>query len=401
MTRLSKLGHNVLFVNPPTRYKALKNLFRPGHLSFKSLSGIRKENEALTIYSPINIFNFRPFSIINTWVHSQRIGSLLSAYEKRKTILWVYHFDFPDMENFIKKLEYDLLIYDVVDEYSAFPEYAKGKKVNKGIVAFIQNLDEVLKVRLNQSGFSGKKWVVKREEWLAEKSDLIFASAPGLVTKFKNMCLKIGKDTEEVYFLPNSGDFERFHKVEEYKKSVPEDLAGIPRPRILSTGALDSYKVNIGLIEMCAKAYPGFSFVLIGPERLSDPDLDLSSLKSLKNVFLLGLKPYEILPYYTASSDAFIIPYNLNEYTIGGCFPVKFHDALSSGLPVIVTNLPAYKPFSNVCYIAKSDEEFIRFVKTALMEDSKQKFIQRQAVAKKNTWDIKVETQLKLIGTFY
>src|SRR3989344_3520331 len=168
MTRLSKLGHNVLFVNPPTRYKALKNLFRPGHLSFKSLSGIRKENEALTIYSPINIFNFRPFSIINTWVHSQRIGSLLSAYEKRKTILWVYHFDFPDMENFIKKL------------------------------------DEVLKVRLNQSGFSGKKWVVKREEWLAEKSDLIFASAPGLVTKFKNMCLKIGKDTEEVYFLPNS-----------------------------------------------------------------------------------------------------------------------------------------------------------------------------------------------------
>jgi len=40
----------------------------------------------------------------------------------------------------------------------------------------------------------------------------------------------------------------------------------------------------------------------------------------------------------------FIIPYQINDYTVGGCFPVKFHDALSAGLPVVVTDLPAYAP---------------------------------------------------------
>jgi hypothetical protein len=101
--------------------------------------------------------------------------------------------------------------------------------------------------------------------------------------------------------------------------------------------------------------------------------------------------------YYLAGLDVELIPYQLNDYTVGGCFPVKFHDALAAGLPTVVTNLPAYAPFRDVSYIAKSPEEFSEFVELALKQDSDEKIRQRQQVAKQNTWEDKVQTQLSII----
>lgn len=396
MTRLSSLGHNVIFVDPPTRFKGLKALLKGEISLLRFLSGIKKEAQNLVVYSPINLFNFKPFSRYNTFIHAAKINSLLSKFENKPVIVWIYHFDFPDLENFIKELKYDLLIYDVVDEYSAFPEYSDNKTVNKGLVALIQKLDTFLKIKLNQYGLAGKAWVEHREAWLVELADFIFASAPALVIKFQNILKKLEKSEDLVFFMPNAGDYNRFKNVRAYRDQVPEDLTKIPRPRIITAGAIDSYKMNLTLIEMCARAYPQYSFVLIGPEKVSDPDLDLRALKSLKNVYFPGTRANETMPYYFAGADAFIIPYNLNDYTIG-CFPVKFHDALSAGLPVIVTNLPAYKPFVDVCYVAKNDEEYINLIKLALEEDSEKKFKERQAVAKENSWENKVENQLKII----
>lgn len=396
MTRLAQRGHNVIFIDPPTRFKALKALIK-GKLGLKQfLTGSREENRNLSVYSPIHLFNFKPFSDFNLWFHMSRIRGLINKFPKRKTVLWVYHFDYPDLEELVKKLDFDLLIYDVVDEYTAFPEYSKGSTSNKGLVALIEGLDDALKVRLNQGGAYGKDWVVKREKWLSENADLIFASAPGLVIKFTSILQKLGRSSDILHYLPNGADFEKFKDVKRLKESSPEDISKLPRPRIISIGALDTYKMNLPLIELCARTYPNYSFVLIGSP-VEDKDSSFLALKSLPNVYMLGLKPWDQTPFYVAASDAYIIPYNLNDYTIGGCFPVKFHEALSAGMPTIVTNLPAYKEFRDVCYIAQNDQDFVNKIKIALEEDSEDRFKARQAVAKENTWDGKADKQIRFI----
>ena len=80
-----------------------------------------------------------------------------------------------------------------------------------------------------------------------------------------------------------------------------------------------------------------------------------------------------------------------------GCFPVKFHEALSAGPPTVVTNLPAYTPFRDVCYISRGYEEFSQNIKRALDEDSPEKVKARQEIAKQNTWEKKVEMMLEYV----
>jgi hypothetical protein len=67
------------------------------------------------------------------------------------------------------------------------------------------------------------------------------------------------------------------------------------------------------------------------------------------------------------------------------------------GLPVIVTDLPSYSFFKEVCYVSKSYQEFSDNLTKALQEDSPQRIKARQEVAKNNNWDGKVATMLKLI----
>jgi glycosyltransferase involved in cell wall biosynthesis len=386
--QLVEKGHKVVFVDPPLRFKALKNIFKNWRFIFGE-----KKNDNLIIYRGMNIFNFWPFSIINTVYHASVLNSILEkqAGDKEiKKILYVYHFDFPDLENFSKKLDHDLMVYDCVDEYTAFPEYSERKKVNPSIISWIQYIDDELKIRFNQHGLAGIDWVLHREKWLSDNADLMFASAPGLVTKFK-------KWRDQVAYLPNAAVSEKFDFVRGTLEE-PTDLKNIKHPRVGFTGAIDTYKNNISLIEKCAEELPDFNFVMIGPEKVADPDLDLTKLKSMKNVHFLGLKPWAEIPEYFNNFDVFYIPYNLNKYTVEGCFPIKYFEGLAAGLPTIVTNMPAYQGFDPDGYIAKTDDEFVSMIKRAVEEDSIEKQNVRKKMAAENSWTGKVDKQLKLIS---
>ncbi|HSX39794.1 MAG TPA: glycosyltransferase [Candidatus Saccharimonadales bacterium] len=366
MLRLAKKGQNVLFVDPPIN---AGNVFfrqiKRGLWSLKRLLTQQKMDSGLRVYTPVNLL---PFSGITSKMHVNRIKKLAAKNfdPKLKTLLWVYHVEIPNLPEYINDLKYDFLIYDCVDNYEGFPAYDTPQKKEK-----IRTI----------------------EKYLAQKANVVFATAPGLIEKLKNY-------NNHVYFTPNVGDYEKFKDAKSLFSQIPEDLLKIPRPRVGFTGALDQYKFDLPLLKKIATENPNCSFVLIGQIALKDKDSKLKDLQidNLKNIYFLGQRSYEVLQYYFAGFDAFIIPYVLNDYTVGGCFPVKFHDSLAAGLPTIVTNLPAYAPFRDVCYIAKDHNEFSADIKKAIQEDSPQKIKARQDIAKDNNWDGKVEMLLSIIG---
>jgi len=367
MSRLAKQGHTILFVDPPINAgnvfvrQILRGLWKLARLITKQ----KTDESGARIFTPLN---FLPFPKITSVFHVKAITSIAKSYFKnsQKTILWVYHVEMPCLENYIAGLKYDFLIYDCVDNYEGFPTYDTAQKKEK---------------------------IRAQEKYLAQKANIVFATAPGLIEKLKAYNTK-------VYFTPNVGDYEKFKDAKRLVDKIPAELQTIPRPRIGFTGALDQYKFDLELLKKIATDHPDYSFVLIGQMALKDKSAKLSQLglADAKNIYFLGFKPYDTLQYYFAGFDAFIIPYVLNDYTVGGCFPVKFHDALSAGLPTIVTNLPAYAPFKDVCYISKNHDDFSQNIKKALQEYSSQKAFARQEIAKDNNWDGKVLMLTRLIG---
>ena len=379
-TQLAKKGHKIIFVDPPLRFKALKGLS----------SIISRKSENLILYKPINLFNFKPFSSFNTFVHLRVIKRLIKkiGYKWGKKILYIYHFDFPDLRSFMTKSGYNITVYDCVDEYTAFPEYASRKKVNPKVIAWIQWLDDELKIRINQNGLQKSDWVNAQEKWLCDNVDLVFASAPSLVAKLK-------KWRKEVCYLPNAVAIEKFDHKEKLKE--PFDIKDTPHPRIGFSGAIDTYKNNINLIEKCAKTYPNYHFVMIGPEKVADPDLDLTILKAMENVHFLGKKLWEEMSAYFEYFDVYFIPYNINEYT-KGCHPVKYFEGLGAGLPVVAT-LMSVKEFDVDGYVTENEEEFVKNIKRAVEENSAQRVEKRKNLARKNSWEGKAEKIIKLIVT--
>lgn len=362
--RLAKLGHRVVFVDPPIRIrKALRLLFTgKSHLG-GVIRGYKRVSENLYVFMPLTITPTEKPNLF--FFNFSRLLNLLTKLGFRNFVLWVYH---QVMTDYINKLKYKLLIYDCVDEYSKFPNF-----VRRGLA----------------------KYVSEKEEYVARKADIVFATTESLVEKMK-------KFNKNVYFTPNVGDYERFKTVGTGSINIPEELKKIKKLMVGFTGAIDRYKVNLPLMLQCAKAYPDYSFVLVGPMGVSESkgSVLIKELKQFTNVLFLGEKPYSEMPKYFEAFDVYLIPYNLNDYTLGGCFPVKFHDALSAGLPTVVTNLPSFKPFKDVCYIAEDENDFVKLIKKALDENSPKKVSERRQVAKKNSYEEKVKLQLGIISCY-
>lgn len=369
MSRLSQdYGYKVLFVDPPINTGRLffRQLCRGAWNLKRLLTGKKIVNSNMTVFSPLDVL---PLKNITSNVHVSEINKYADKYfdKNAKTILWVYHVEIASIQTYLDKMHYDVLVYDCVDNYEAFPKYDTQEK---------------------------KQFVRNQEALLAKRANIVFASAPGLMEKLK-------KYNKKVYFTPNVGDYEKFSSVSLLKDNEPDDIKYLQHPIVGFTGSLDEYKFDKNLMRELADTLPNVTFVLIGQIALQDREASLKEvgLDKCKNICFLGTKKYEIIQNYFAGFDAFIIPYQLNEYTVGGCFPVKFHDALAAGLSTIVTDLPAYAPFKDVCYISKNYGEFIANVKRALDENSPVLQKARKLVAKQNNWDGKVASMLQLINS--
>lgn len=324
-----------------------------GHRVFYLTQNLRKQKFSYEI-KPLekNIFQIdfsTPFffDIYKDELTPTLIQTLSKTMEELQNELKIDAFCFVQFPTWYKLvLEFQKLfgfkiIFDVLDDFSAFPNI--------------------------------KKNITQNEEELLKHSDLVISTSNSILQKTQ-------KFSNNTLFLPNACDFKHF------SNPISENvLKNFNKPIIGYFGSIAEW-FDTDLVEYIAKKRPQWTFVFIGHTYGSD----ISKLETLENVHFLGERNYLQLPNYLQSFDACLIPFKINSLT-ESTHPVKIYEYFSAGKPVVSTNLTELSSMSDICYIADSKEDFLLKLDAAVSENDDGTIQKRIKFASQNTWQNRFE----------
>jgi glycosyltransferase involved in cell wall biosynthesis len=229
--------------------------------------------------------------------------------------------------------------------------------------------------------------VAAAERALVAHADLVLASSRRIAAALP------GGGTVRV--MPNGADVAAFASAAQ--SPCPDDLAVIPHPRVAYAGFLNE-KVDFRLVYDIARERPSWHWILIGPE-VGAPYLspsnagDRTRCASLPNVHFLGSKPHTDVPRYLQNVDVNVMCYRTSE---GGwwtdIYPLKLHEYLAVGKPVVASDIDAVREFSAVVAIAATTKDWIAALTKAIEGTGVGNVAERQLVAGMNSWDERVDT---------
>jgi glycosyltransferase involved in cell wall biosynthesis len=275
------------------------------------------------------------------------IRSQMDQLGLKNVVLWFYSAFF---EEFTELIDHQLVVYDCMDELSAFAGAAPE--------------------------------LIKKEKKLFKKTDVVFTGGKSLFESKK-------KHHRQVYCFPSSVDEKDFRLARLTSTQVPEDLANIPGPRVGFYGVIDE-RVDLELLEQVARKLPKIAFVMIGPVVKIQPEL----LPRLKNIHYLGAKSYQDLPAYLKGIDIAMMPFALNKST-QFISPTKTLEFMAANKPIIST--PIYdvrRDYSQEVKVVSGVKEFVSAVEDFLAEKNLQRRVRekkQELVIKKTSWDLTVQ----------
>ncbi|MEA2420585.1 MAG: hypothetical protein QOE60_2791 [Thermoleophilaceae bacterium] len=310
--------------------------------------------DGLHVLSPLVVPLYGKPSIrdLNAKLLRAQVGRAAGSLGLEHPLLWSY---VPQADWLVETLQPSAIVYHCVDDIAA----------QKGVQA--------APFRDAESRF-------------AARADLVLASAPALAERMRTL-------NENVFYAPNVADTERFATALEVGPVDPA-IAALAGPRIVFTGAVVATKLDLDLLEGIARARPDWAIALVGPVGAGDPRTDISRLRSLPNVHLLGSRTYAALPSVLRGADVALVPYAINELT-RSVFPMKVFEYLAAGLPVVTTPLPALADTNGVV-IAADAQATVAAIERALAEDGPAARRDRSAAVREHSW----ETRLTEIGSY-
>jgi glycosyltransferase involved in cell wall biosynthesis len=247
----------------------------------------------------------------------------------------------------------EFVVYHCVDEFSAFSD-------------------------------TNGRHIAELEERLLRRADLVITSAERL----RENKAKVNPNT---VLVRHGVDFQHFVKACDASTAIPEDIANLPKPIIGFFGLVADW-VDQEAIIATAKAHPEGSVVIIGKVA---PDCDVSALKAVPNIHMLGRKSYASLPGYCRGFDVALMPFTVNELTLNAN-PLKVREYLAAGLPVVSTDIPEVRKVG-LCKMATSTEDFVRKVDECLAEGPGPSRERAERIFHES-WDARVEEIRGFVG---
>ena len=275
------------------------------------------------------------------------VGRAARRLGMRRPILWAY---VPQAEVLIDVLDPSLIVYHCVDDIAA-------------------------QDRIDTASFRAA------ETRFAARADLVLASAPAIAERLRRI-------SSNVLDAPNVADTELFSRALESGPLDPQ-MAELPTPRIVFTGAIVAVKLDLPLLAELARLRPTWSFALVGPIGPGEPRADVSQITAEPNIHLLGPRAYGELPAVLRAADAGLIPYARNALT-ESIFPMKVYEYLAAGLPVVATPLPALAGLTDIA-TAPDAQGVADLLDAALEEDDHDHRAERSRAAASHSWEQRLD----------
>lgn len=197
-----------------------------------------------------------------------------------------------------------------------------------------------------------------------------------------------GASCRRAAFVDHGVDASRFAAAGDDPSTEPEDMAGLPRPRVGFIGDADPSTFDPAFYFDVVERAPGIHFALIGPCSLGD------AWRDMPNVSWHGQKPFEQVAAYMAACDVLIMPWRRSEW-IEACNPVKLKEYLAVGRPVVTTPFHELKHYEGLVRIASTPEAFAAAIESALREGCDVESMRRRVTGQ--TWSDKAAAALSAL----
>jgi uncharacterized SAM-binding protein YcdF (DUF218 family)/glycosyltransferase involved in cell wall biosynthesis len=356
MAALAAQGNRVLFLeNTGVRAPRLSDVPRLRHRLlnwWRGMKGFRQERENLAVFSPL-VLPF-PHSIPARWINRALLVRSLHRWSRAtgfgRPIIWTF---LPTR-----------LIVDLIDRLD--PQAV----VYYCIADFEQLTSQPLAV-------------AKSERMLLNRADVVFVQGEEL----RQRCLP----HSNIHVFPFGVDTSIFSQ----QVDVAPELSHLKRPLVGYVGGIHRH-IDVGLLERVAHEIDG-TLVLVGPLQT---DTDVGSLEQLPNVVFVGPQPHSRIPSFVKGFDVGLIPYASTDYT-RTVYPTKMNEYLAMGIPVVATDLPEIRAFSeangSVVDIASTADAFVDAVREAAGTRSIADEQRRVSVAREHGWEDRIARMSALV----
>jgi uncharacterized SAM-binding protein YcdF (DUF218 family)/glycosyltransferase involved in cell wall biosynthesis len=360
MATLAAQGHRVLFLeNTGVRAPSVRDIPRVRQRVrnwWKGTKGFREERPNLFVYSPIVLP--LPYSgiarSVNRTLLLRSLRRWMRAIGFHRPIVWTF-LPTPLTLDLIGALDPQLTVYYCIDDFA--------------------------------SSSTSARRIVASEERLFRTVDLVFVTS-------EKLRQRAARHSRQVHLFPFGVKFDAFDKVRDDAAAAPEDMARLTRPVVGYVGGLHQW-VDQELVAALAARLPEATIALVGPEQT-----DLSALRGVPNIHLLGMKAHEELPRYVKAFDVGLVPYKLTEYT-ANVYPTKLNEYLVMGIPVVATDLPEITRFNaehgDIVAVATGVDAFAGAVRRALGGSTPDEYQRRIAVAHGNSWVSRISLMTSLM----
>jgi glycosyltransferase involved in cell wall biosynthesis len=285
--------------------------------------------------------------------YEQLLLDYLDEKKIAQPLLWLYT---PMAAPFVEAIQPRLLIYDVMDELSAF----------KGAPSELKDADRQL---LGQA-------------------DLVFTGGVSLYRARKSY-------SDRIHLFPSGVDIDHFSRAVREPLARPADIVDLMPPILGYFGVIDE-RMDLDLLEYVAAARPEWNLVMLGPVIKIDPE----NLPQAPNLHYLGMKDYNDLPAYLAHFDVALVTFAMNEAT-RFLSPTKTLEYLAAHKPVVSTPIPdIIELYGDYVRIGHSPEEVTEQVAAALASSDAEWIKRRrreQELLARYTWESIAEQMRQLI----
>jgi len=218
------------------------------------------------------------------FVYPEAVAELLGPHPDRT--VWAYT---PMALPYFERLERRLLVYDVMDDLSAFAFASPAMRAN--------------------------------QDKLLAQADLVFTGGRSIHAGVA------GRTAAPVHLFPSGVEPEHYAAARRHPRLRERPVAGY-------VGVIDE-RIDLGIVAGLAERLPGWDVEMVGPVlKISSDDLPQAP-----NIRYPGMQPYERLPEIMAGFDVALMPFALNDAT-RSISPTKTLEYLAAGLPVVSTRVP-------------------------------------------------------------